>query len=140
MAEHIHPIRIDYLRGMTFKAIAEKYQIDQRTAKRYAENNLPLEDLYHRPYSSSLDEYDDEIRFLLRDGPVYSREIYKHLRSLGYQGGYTVVNRKVQQIILENESAGLYPKDQKRHRLPQEMLSLTERIREEKRHAADRYR
>ena len=140
MSDIIHPIRMDRLRGMTYKAIAEKYGIDQRTAKRYADGNLPPDNLVHRPYPSLLDDYDAEIRLLLRDGPVFSKDIYRHLRTLGYKGGYTIVNRKVQQIILEYESAGLYPKDQRRQRPSPELLSLTERIRKEKCHAADRYR
>ena len=140
MPDTIQPIRMDRLRGMTYKAIAEKYGIDQRTAKRYADGNLPLDELDHRPFSSMLDPYDAEIRRLLRDGPVFSKEIYRHLRTLGYEGGYTIVNRKVQQIIQEHESAGLYPKDRKRHRISSELLPLTERINEEKRHAADHNR
>ena len=140
MSHTIHPIRMDHLRGMTYKAIAEKYGIDQRTAKRYADGNLPSDELLHRPALSILDAYDAEIRSLLRAGPVFSREIYRYLRSIGYEGGYTIVNRKVQQIIHENESAGLYPKDQKRCRIAPEQLSLAERIREEKCHAASQHR
>ena len=38
----VNQIRRDYLDGMTYKDIAGKYYIDQRTAKRYVEKNLPL--------------------------------------------------------------------------------------------------
>ena len=135
MSDIIHPIRMDRLRGMTYKAIAAKYGIDQRTAKRYAEQNLPLAQLDHRPYYSVLDEYEPVIRLMLRDGPVFARTVFARLRELGYTGGYTIVNRKVQQIIRENESLGLYPADTRRtHRAPA-ALPLTQRIKEEQQYA-----
>ena len=55
-------IRLDYLGGMTYRAIAEKYQIDQRTARRYVQNNLPLSEYEHRTYPSALDPYKPLIR------------------------------------------------------------------------------
>ena len=51
----IHPIRLDRLSGMRYTQIARKYRIDPRTAKRYAEKNLPLDELEHRPFPSVLD-------------------------------------------------------------------------------------
>ena len=140
MSDKIQPIRLDYLRGMTFRAIAEKYRIDQRTAKRYALENLPTEQLEHRPYYSILDEYESVIRLMLCERPVFARTVYTRLRELGYKGGYTIVNRKVQQIISENEALGLYPSGWKRSHLAPDARSLSERIKEEKRHAHDRSR
>lgn len=104
MKEKPEQIRSDYLNGMTYKAIAEKYQIDQRTAKRYVEQNLPLSQLEHRPYTSILDPYEPMIRSMLADGPVFAKTIYRKLREAGYPGGYTIVNRRVQQIIREKEN------------------------------------
>lgn len=46
----IQPIRQDFLNGMSFTAIRKKYSIDSRTAKGYAINNLPLEELDKRPF------------------------------------------------------------------------------------------
>lgn len=136
------PIRRDYLDGMTYKAIAEKYFIDQRTAKRYVEQNLPLSELEHRTYSSILDPYEPFIRDALASGPVFSMTIYKILREKGYKGGYTLVNRRVQQIIRENEASGLYPPDSPRSRTIQnkKSITITERIREEEHYAAGRVR
>lgn len=140
MSDQIHPIRLDRLRGMTYTAIAEKYGIDQRTAKRYAEQNLPLSELEHRPFFSILDEYEPVIRLMLRDGPVFARTVYARLRELGYTGGYTIVNRRVQQIISENDSLGLYPADARRTRNIPPALTLAQRIQEEKQHADERTR
>ena len=73
--EHIEQIRLDYLNGMTYKAIAKKYMIDQRTAKRYVEENLPLCQLEHRPYASKLDPYESFIRKTLAD---YEMDFCRH--------------------------------------------------------------
>ena len=135
MKEKTEQIRSDYLNGMTFKAIAQKYQIDQRTAKRYAEQNLPLSQLEHRPYTSILDPYEPAIRNMLANGPVYAKTIYRKLREEGYSGGYTIVNRRVRQIIQENESAGLYqtnsPKAEKLSSEENYISPIADRIREE---------
>lgn len=48
--EIIQPIRQDFLNGMSFTAIRKKYSIDPRTAKGYAINNLPLEELDKTPF------------------------------------------------------------------------------------------
>ncbi len=59
--EIVQPIRQDFLNGMSYTAIASKYSIDPRTAKRYVINNLPLEELDKRPFSSVLDPFKDQI-------------------------------------------------------------------------------
>jgi hypothetical protein len=53
----IHPIRADYLSGMSYVAIGQKYGIDQRTAKRYAFHNLPMDNLQQRPFQSKMDDF-----------------------------------------------------------------------------------
>ncbi len=135
MKEKTEQIRNDYLNGMTFKAIAQKYQIDQRTAKRYVEQNLPLSQLEHRPYASMLDPYEPMIRSMLADGPVFAKTIYRKLREAGYSGGYTIVNRRVRQIIQENESTGLYqtnsPKAKTMSSEENIISTIADRIREE---------
>ena len=60
-------IRLDYLGGMTYRAIAEKYRIDPRTARRYVQNNLPLSEYEHRTYPSALDPYKPLIRKWLEE-------------------------------------------------------------------------
>ena len=137
--EHTEQIRRDYLNGMTYKEIAKKYYIDQRTAKRYADHNLPLSELEHRSYPSILDPYEPFIRSILQTGPVFAKTIYKALRENGYNGSYTLVNRRVQQIIRENEAAGLYPPDVPRSKnISTKSISITERIRKENEYAARR--
>ena len=133
------PIRQDYLNGMSFKDIARKYYIDQRTAKRYAINNLPLSELDHRTYPSILDPYEPIIRGMLEKQPIFARTIYKVLREHGYSGSYSLVNRRVQQIIQENASAGLYPAGQSRSKkISERQVSIMQKMTEEDEHAAYR--
>lgn len=140
MQEQIEEIRRNWLAGMTYKAIAEKYQIDQRTAKRYVEGNLPLRNLEQRPYASMLDRYDPLIRAALAEKPVSAQAVYRMLQQEGYRGGYTIVIRRVRRIIEENELSGRYPPDAPRSRQLPDKETLLQRIREEQNHAASRTR
>ena len=128
-------IRQDYLNGMTYKSIAEKYHIDQRTAKRYVRENLPLSEYEHRSYTSALDPYKPLIRAWLSQGPVYASVIRNWLLEQGYSGSYTIVNRYVQSVIREYEEAGIYPMDVKRSRKAP-LQTIDKKIKEEKAHAA----
>jgi hypothetical protein len=135
MTERPEAIRLDYLNGMTYKAIAEKYGIDQRTAKRYVEKNLPLSEYEHRSYKSGLDPYKHLIWEWMKEGPIYASVIYDWLTEQGYRGSYSIVNRYIQSLVQENEKKGLYPSGMRRKKvLPS--LSMEEKIREEKKNAA----
>ena len=107
----VHPIRQDYLSGMSYVAIGDKYGIDPRTAKRYALNNLPLEDLEQRPFSSVLDPYKAMIDQWLLNGRIFATTIHDRLIEQGCLCGYTIVNNYVKKKISEYEKAGVY----KRH-------------------------
>ena len=104
----IHPIRHDYLAGMSFSAIAEKYLIDPRTAKRYALNNLPLEHLESRPFSSVLDPYKSLIDDWLANGRIFATIIHDRLIELGCMCSYTTVNDYVRKKTDEYERSGMY--------------------------------
>jgi len=70
---------------------------------------------------------------------VFAKTVYRVLREKGYEGSYSLVNRRVQQIIHENEAAGLYPAELPRARKATEkQLTLSQKIVEEDRYAADR--
>lgn len=115
----IHPIKQDFLNGMSYASIGRKYSIDQRTAKRYVINNLPLEELDQRPFSSVLDPYKDLINYWLLKGPIFSRIIHDRLIEYGCNCGYTIVNDYVRMKMLEYEKSGVYkvykskPRDKK---------------------------
>ena len=88
----VHPIRRDRLMGMKYTQIAKKYRIDPRTAKRYAEKNLPIDCLEHRPFPSVLDPYKGMINAWLHSGPVKTTTVLAYLRKMGCRCGYTIVN------------------------------------------------
>lgn len=104
----VHPIREDYLNGMSFVAIGEKYMIDPRTAKRYALNNLPLAHLDNRPFESILDPYKASIDKWLLNGRIFATMIHDRLIEQGCECGYTIVNDYVRKKIDEYEKNGLY--------------------------------
>ena len=104
----VHPIRQDYLAGMSYVSIGQKYGIDPRTAKRYALNNLPLENLEQRPFSSVLDPYKSMIDQWLLNGRIFATIVHDRLVEEGCMCGYTIVNNYVQKKICEYEKSGVY--------------------------------
>ena len=106
--EIVYPIRKDYLSGMSFSAIAEKYAVDPRTAKRYALDNLPLEYLDSRPFSSVLDPYKELIDQWLLNGRIFATLVHDRLIEQGCVCGYTIVNEYVRKKIREYEESGVY--------------------------------
>jgi len=107
----VYPIKRDYLSGMSFVAIGKKYKIDPRTAKRHAINNLPLEHLENRPFSSILDPYKEMIDQWLLNGRVFATTIHDRLTELGCTCGYTIVNDYVRTKIYEYEETGIYAQE-----------------------------
>ena len=93
-----HQLRMEYLKGATYKALAEKYQIDQRTARRYVQLNLPFEEYEHRPYKSVLTAHKHFIRKWVLEEGASSACIHRRLLEAGCQCSYSLVNRFVQQI------------------------------------------
>ena len=130
--ENVNPIRQDYLSGMSFASIGEKYMIDPRTAKRYALKNLPLEYLDNRPFSSVLDPFKEQIDKWLLNGRIFASTIHDRLIEQGCECGYTIVNDYVRRKIEEYEKAGIYetcmPVNRKKVKLRQ-----CEKVVEEKR-------
>lgn len=123
------PIRQDFLDGMSYTAISRKYSIDPRTAKRYVKNNLPLEELDKRPFSSVLDPYKAQIDCWLLNGPIFSRTIHDRLTECGCRCGYTIVNDYVRKKILEYEESGIYKAFKSK---PRDKKTRLEKILEEK--------
>ncbi len=136
--EKTQSIRQDYLKGMTYKAISLKYQIDVRTAKRYVQLNLPLSDLEKRPFSSVLDPYKKQIDLWLSVEKTYASTVYDWLVSQGCNCGYTIVNKYVQEKIREYEEAGFYSQEDKKVRHVQLNKSIFDKSKEEKNYVNSR--
>ena len=114
---------------MSFTAIGEKYSIDPRTAKRYALNNLPLEYLDKRPFTSVLDPYKSLIDLWLLNGRIFATTIHDRLIEQGCKCSYTIVNDYVNKKIAEYEKTGIY---KPRPRYLRDRTSLKDKISIEK--------
>ena len=88
-------IRSDRKKGMTYTEIAKKYNIDPRTAKKYAESDTkPIYNLTD-PKPSILDEYTAQVDIWLEEAPYSAVRIHEKLKELGFMGGYSIVKRHV---------------------------------------------
>jgi hypothetical protein len=125
----VHPIRQDYLSGMSFTAIGVKYGVDPRTAKRYAIYNIPLEQLGNRQFNSVLDPYKTLIDEWLLNGSIFATIIHDRLIEQGCDCGYTIVNDYVRKKIDEYEKLNLYKKYNYNKK---DELSIDKKINEEK--------
>ncbi len=123
------PIKQDFLNGMSFTAIGRKHSIDPRTVKRYVVNNLPLEYLNKRPFSSLLDPYKEQIDNWLKNGSIFATTIHDRLIECGCKCGYTIVNDYVCKKILEYEKSGTYRTYEKK---PSVRKTFSEKVLEEK--------
>ena len=133
-------LRAEHMKGMTYKAIAEKYFIDQRTAKRYVELNLPLSELYSRTYVSILDPYKSYIDIWVTKGNRQFRQLYEDLKARGYTGSYHLMYRYARKAIDALPAARDIPGEEIAENIPQKTSVRTKpiasRIEEEKKYAA----
>lgn len=89
--EQIHQIRREWMQGMCFSQIARKHQIDPRTARRYALQNLPLRDLSRRD-RSKLDPYRHMISLWMQEEGMTIAQIQRRLNQNGVCCGYMTVS------------------------------------------------
>ncbi len=84
-------IRSDWQKGLNYTEIARKYNIDPRTAKKYAHSETrPVYGL-NAPKPSKLDAYKDQIAIWLEEAPYSSVRILEKLKEQGFEGGETIV-------------------------------------------------
>ena len=78
-------IRSDRQKGLSYTEIGRKYNIDPRTAKRYAQaETRPVYSL--RP--SKLDPYKEQIAVWLEEAPYSAERILEKIREQGLDGGH----------------------------------------------------
>ena len=88
-------IRSDYKKGLSYTAIGEKYNIDWRTAKKYAESeHKPTYELTE-PKRSKLDEYKGQIDEWLEEAPYSAVRILEKVQEMGSDSKYTIVKQYV---------------------------------------------
>ena len=85
-------IRSDRQKGLSYTEIGRKYNIDPRTAKRYAQaETRPVYSL--RP--SKLDPYKEQIAVWLEEAPYSAERILEKIREQGLDGGHSIVREYV---------------------------------------------
>jgi transposase len=88
-------IRTDYKKGLSYKEIGMKNNIDWRTAKKYAHSeHKPVYELCE-PKSSKLDPYKEQIDLWLEEAPYSAVRVHEKMKEMGYDGKYTMVRTYV---------------------------------------------
>ena len=88
-------IRNDKLKGMSYKGIGEKYHIDPRTAKKYAESPRKPEYMLTAPKPNKLDAYKQKIDLWLEEAPYSAVRILEKLQEDNFDGKYSIVKEYV---------------------------------------------
>lgn len=88
-------IRNEYLKGVTISEIARKYNINWRTANKYAK--AEQEPIYQKKKKkpSKLDPYKPMIDALLEEAPYTAVRIEELIKESGYTGKYGLVKNYV---------------------------------------------
>ena len=88
-------IRADYKKGLSYTELGKKYQIDPRTAKKYALSKIkPVYELKH-PKISKLDPFKSQIDLWLEEAPYSAVRIMEKLQEVGCDSKYTVIREYV---------------------------------------------
>lgn len=88
-------IRNEYLKGLSISEISRKYNIDWRTAKKYAKtDNMPKYNLKINK-TSKLDRFKNIIDDLLEEAPYSSVRIYDTIAKQGFDGKIGIVRNYV---------------------------------------------
>lgn len=85
-------IRSDFTKGLNYTDIALKYNIDPRTAKKYATAEEKPTYKLSKPKVSKLDHYKTQIDLWLDDAPYSAVRILEKLQSQGFTGKYSIVS------------------------------------------------
>lgn len=92
---HWLDIRNDYNKGLSYTEISKKYNIDPRTAKKYAHSDTKPVYSLTEAKPSILDPYKQQINIWLEEAPYSATRIWEKLKEQGFSGGYTVVKHYV---------------------------------------------
>lgn len=88
-------IRSDYKKGLNYKEIGLKHNIDWRTAKKYALSEEKPEYKLEKPKKSKLDKYKLLINNYLEEAPFSAVRILEKIQEQGFKGKYTIVREYV---------------------------------------------
>jgi transposase len=99
-------IRNDHTKGLSYTEIGKKYNIDPRTAKKYAlSETRPVYNLTDvKP--SKLDPFKQRMDLWLEEAPYSAARILEKLQEQGFDGGYSIVKNYVKSRKMDlNEKA-----------------------------------
>ena len=88
-------IRADHQKGLSYSELGRKYNIDRRTAKKYAESESRPEYVLTDSKPSKLDSYKPQIVMWLEEAPYSAMRIWEKVKEQGFEGGYTTVKHFV---------------------------------------------
>ena len=99
-------IRNDRQKGMSYVELGQKYHMDPRTAKRYAESPQKPEYTLSEPKPTKMDPYKQIVDEWLEEAPYSAQRILEKLREMGFDGGYSIVKAYVSSRKMDlNEKA-----------------------------------
>ena len=88
-------LKADYQKGLSYSEISRKYNIDRRTAKKYAQSDSRPEYVLTESKPSKLDPYKTQISIWLEEAPYSAMRIWEKIQEQGFNGGYSVVKQYV---------------------------------------------
>jgi transposase len=88
-------LRADYQKGLNYSELGRRYNVDRRTAKKYAlSESRPVYSLTDSK-PSKLDPYKEQIVFWLEEAPYSAMRIWEKVTEQGFDGSYSVVKHFV---------------------------------------------
>ena len=88
-------IRNDRQKGLSYTEIARKYNIDPRTAKKYAQSETRPVYSLSAAKPSKLDPYKEQITLWLEEAPYSAQRILEKIQEQGFTGGHSIVREYV---------------------------------------------
>ena len=84
-------IRSDHQKGLSYSELGRKYNVDRRTAKKYANSESRPEYVLTDSKPSILDPFKPQIMIWLEEAPYSAMRIWEKLKEQGFEGSYSVV-------------------------------------------------
>ena len=88
-------IRADHQKGLSYSELGRKYNLDRRTAKKYAESESRPEYVLTDSKPSKLDPYKSRITMWLEEAPYSAMRIWEKVKEQGFDGSYSLVKHYV---------------------------------------------
>jgi transposase len=84
-------MRNDRIKGLNYTELGRKYNLDPRTAKKYAESTQRPEYTLTEPKPTKLDAYKQQLDLWLEEAPYSAVRMLEKLTEQGFDGKYSIV-------------------------------------------------